>query len=245
MSSKPLLVESLPPGESGHIAPELACDELLLLEAEEFGGPGVLRFWVPAETGVVAGYTNAPGREVNLSACHTRGIPVFRRITGGGAVVIAPGCLNFTFVLPVRSSPAYATARSTSREIISRTIRALDPLLPGRHLGVGGDGDLTVDGRKALGSAQKRLASCLLFHASLLLDLDVALVSELLPRPSREPGYRNGREHHSFMANVGLSAAAVIDAIIREWDAGETRPVPDGAAIRRLAGDKYRPIGPA
>jgi lipoate-protein ligase A len=243
MSSKPLLVLPPFPGWSGPIARELACDELLLLEAESHDGPGLLRFWIPAATGVVAGYSNAVDREINLQACENRQIPVFRRISGGGSVVQSPGCLNFSVIFPIASDPHFGTAGGTSREIVGRTMEGLRTLLPGKSLAFGGDGDLTVEGRKVLGSAQKRLVRCFLFHASLLLDLDIGLVADLLPLPSKEPSYREGRDHGKFLTNLNLPAEAAVSAITREWGIDATRPYPELSAVDRLAGEKYRPLG--
>jgi lipoate-protein ligase A len=243
MSSKSLLVQPAFPGWSGPIARELACDEFLLLEAESREGPGLLRFWIAADIGVVAGYSNRIEREINLPACRKARIPVYRRTSGGGSVVQTPGCLNFSVIAPIASHPHYATAGETSREIARRTIHALQPLLPGKALALGGDGDLTVEGRKVLGSAQKRLVRCFLFHASLLLDLDIGLVADLLPPPSKEPSYREGRDHRNFLTNLNLPAEPVIAAVAREWGVEATRPYPDLSAVDRLAGEKYSPMG--
>lgn len=240
MSSKSLLVEPEIPGWNGPIARELACDEILLLEAESHPEAEILRFWIPSETGVVAGYSNQHAREINLAACRERTIPVYRRMSGGGTVVQAPGCLNFSVIAPIALRPEYGTAGGTSRAIAGRIIDALGPLLPGRTLALGGDGDLAVDGRKVLGSAQKRLVRCFLFHASILLDMDIELITQLLPRPSKEPLYRAGRSHREFLTNLNLPAEAAMAAITQAWAPVVVRPYPDHDAVGRLAAEKYR-----
>jgi lipoate---protein ligase len=242
VSSKPLLVDPEFSGRTGLIARELACDELLLLEAETRPEAEILRFWLPSETGVVAGYSNQPAREINLAACGESKIPVYRRMSGGGTVVQGPGCLNLTVIAPIQFRPEYSTAGGTSRAIALRMIDALRPLLPGRTLALGGDGDLAMDGRKVLGSAQKRLVRCFLFHASLLLDMDIELITQLLPPPSKEPPYRAGRNHRDFLTNLHLPAETVITAIAGAWGPAVSRPYPDAAAVNRLAAEKYRPL---
>ena len=77
----------------------LACDEALLLQCEQEGGPEVLRVWEPASPFVVVGYGNRVRENVHIAICSALGIPVLRRCTGGGTVVQAPGCLNYALVL--------------------------------------------------------------------------------------------------------------------------------------------------
>jgi lipoate-protein ligase A len=77
----------------------------------------------------------------------------------------------------------------------------------------------------------------------LLLDLDVGLVADLLPRPSKEPSYREGRDHREFLTNLNLTAEAVVSAITLVWGVESSRPYPDLSAVNRLAGEKYKPLG--
>src|SRR5947208_15988645 len=76
------------------IAANLALDEALLEEAEETGGPGVLRLWEPASLAVVMGASCRLRDEVRVEACPADGVPVARRSSGGATVVIGPGALD-------------------------------------------------------------------------------------------------------------------------------------------------------
>jgi lipoate-protein ligase A len=219
-------------------AEQLACDEALLLEQEERGGPPSLWFWEPRQVFVVLGYTNAAAREVHLDACHARAIPLYRRYSGGGAVVQAPGCLNFSLVLPLDADPALKTAGETSAFVMGRHASALQPLLKER-VEVSGFSDLTIGGRKFAGSAQRRLHRSVLLHGSLLLACDLSLIDELLPMPSRQPGYRAGRSHAEFLRTLDLPVAAVQGALRAAWGAREARPDAPLDEIRRLARERY------
>ena len=68
-------------------AENLAADEVLLDQCEAGGGEETLLFWEPRETFVVVGYANKVASEVNVPACEAKGIPIFRRCSGGGTVV--------------------------------------------------------------------------------------------------------------------------------------------------------------
>lgn len=220
-------------------AEQLACDEALLLELEERGGAPGLWFWEPRQVFVVLGYTNIAAREVFLDACHARAVPLYRRYSGGGAVVQSPGCLNFSLVLPLDADPALKAAGTASDYVMRRNAEALQPLLRER-VEVSGFSDLTIGGRKFAGSAQRRLHRSLLLHGSLLLACDLSLIDELLPMPSRQPGYRAGRSHAEFLRTLDLPVAAVKEALRVAWGARTSRPdAPPLDAIRRLARERY------
>ena len=64
-------------------AEQLAADEAMLDWCEAGYGEETLAFWEPRETFVVVGYANKVATEVNVAACETKGIPIFRRCSGG------------------------------------------------------------------------------------------------------------------------------------------------------------------
>ena len=59
--------------------------------------------WEPERTEAVLG-AGTPETDVDLARCAADGVPVYRRRGGGGAVVLAPGCLVIT--AGVRGVPA-------------------------------------------------------------------------------------------------------------------------------------------
>jgi lipoate-protein ligase A len=75
---------------------------------------------------------------------------------------------------------------------------------------------------KFSGNAQRRMRRAVLFHGTLLLDLDLDLLTTLLPAPSWEPPYREGRPHGAFVVNSGLDRGTVRAALAREWGATGT-----------------------
>src|SRR6478736_9206170 len=79
----------------------LAADELLLDQCEAGAGAESLLFWEPGETFVVVGYANKVATEVNVAACETRGVPIFRRCSGGGTIVQMTGGLNYSLILQI------------------------------------------------------------------------------------------------------------------------------------------------
>src|SRR4029077_14400618 len=107
-------------------AENLAADEALLEWCEAGDGAEVLRFWEPHEYFVVVGYANKVATEVNVATCEAKGIPIFRRCSGGGTVVQGPGCLNYTLVLRIADDGPLPTIGTANQFIMRRNRAAID-----------------------------------------------------------------------------------------------------------------------
>lgn len=216
----------------------LACDEALLEQCEAQGGPEVLRFWESPSYFVVLGYGNKVATEVDQEACRLRGVRVLRRVSGGGTVVQGSGCLNYGVVLRVARDGELQTIRGANQHILLRQRQALEQAL-GNPVTVCGDTDLVCGGMKFSGNAQRRGRTCLLFHGTILLQFDLSLIERLLPFPSKQPAYRQGRAHSAFVENVSAPSDAVKQAIRRAWDAHEPLECAPLERITRLVREKY------
>ena len=73
-------------------AENLALDEALLLEAEAGRGEELLRVWEWPTFAVVLGSGCRLGAEVNEAACRSDHVPILRRASGGGTVLLGAGC---------------------------------------------------------------------------------------------------------------------------------------------------------
>lgn len=200
-------------------AQNLACDEALLEWAElENPGHGLLRFWESGKPFVVVGYAGKVQDEVHLDLCAASGIPIFRRVTGGGSVLQGPGCWNYSLILPATFDPHLETVSGSNRWIMERNRLALESLLR-RPVHFRGSSDLALDDLKISGNAQRRKKRWLLFHGTLLRDLDIPLIERSLAMPPREPAYRLGRSHADFLLNTAAAGASLRDALSQEWKA--------------------------
>lgn len=217
-------------------ATNLAVDEALLLACES-GGPEVLRCWEPQVPFVVLGRGNHLSREADLDQCRRHGVPILRRISGGGAVVQMPGLLNYALVLRA-DRPGLETISRTNRAVLERIASALAPLL-GCPVCIRGHTDLCLGHRKFAGNAQRRLRLAVLFHGSILLNADLTWMSKLLPHPSREPAYRQGRPHHDFLLNLQIPAEAVRRALRTAWKATIPANPPPQPLLQSLIRQRY------
>jgi lipoate-protein ligase A len=219
-------------------AENLACDEVLLDRCEAGVNDECLRLWESPEVFVVLGYGNHAAREADLTACRASGIPVLRRYSGGGAVVQGPGCLSYALILRSTGDGPLSTITGTTAYIMKRHASLVEKLT-GAHVHVSGHSDLTLDGRKFSGNAQRRRQRAVLFHGTFLLHLDMRTASRVLPMPSRQPDYRNGRTHEEFLTNLPVSRHALAAALADAWQA---TPVPARVPVdlvQRLAQQRY------
>jgi lipoate---protein ligase len=218
----------------------LACDETLLEACEADPACETLRFWEPHTHFIVLGLSNRINQSVRLQACQDRTVPILRRITGGGAILQGPGCLNFSLALRIDRSPNFRTIIGTNCQIIRAHLRALQPLL-GPNLTHEGDTDLARSGLKFSGNAQRRKRNALLFHGTFLLQLDLNLLEALMPLPERQPAYRNNRTHQSFLTNLGIRAEAIKQTLRSAWEAREQVDAPpiETSLVRRYQSDTW------
>ena len=219
-------------------AENLACDEALLDWREENGGEEILRFWESPETFVVVGYANKITTEVNVEKCHAKQILALRRCSGGGTVLQGAGCLNYALVLRIAEKSPLANISSANKFIMERNRVAIENLLK-QSVEVRGHTDLAIDGLKFSGNSQRRKKNFLLFHGTFLLNFDLALIGEFLRMPSKQPDYRQSRNHDEFLTNLNLSADKVKAALKKSWNAiKELKHFPK-SEIQKLAAQKY------
>ena len=218
------------------LAENLALDEALLLRAEAGEGGEVMRLWEWPRPAVVLGAGCRLADDVDQAACRTDGVPVLRRSSGGGTVLLGAGCLLYTLVLDGERSPELAGIRSSYAFILTQVAAALPELNGVEQAGVS---DLAAAGRKFSGNAQQRKRRFLLHHGTLLYAFDLARVRRYLRPPPRQPEYRAGRDHADFLCNLGLSPDEIKRRLRMAWDADKEETEWPKERVRRLAAEKY------
>jgi lipoate-protein ligase A len=227
----PLLDLTLPT-----LAENLALDEALLLEAEEGNGSEVLRFWEWPDPAVVLGAGGQLATEVDEEVCQRDGIPVQRRASGGGTVLLGSGCLLFSLVLRFDRDPALKDVNASYRFILGRTAAALAPITAAELVGIS---DLAVAERKFSGNAQQRKRDHVLHHGTLLYDFDLGLIGRYLRLPERQPAYREGRPHEAFVTNLPTDADTLKRLVLSAWGAEGPEPALPYRRIAALVAEKY------
>jgi lipoate-protein ligase A len=204
----------------------LALDEALLIEADLGHSGSVLRFWELPHQAVVLGASRRLAQDVHVENCLADQVPIVRRSSGGGSVLIGPGALNVTVVLPESAAPGLASVPVAQKFVLERTALALEQ--SGREVKVLGCGDLTWSGLKFGGSAQRRLRHWFFVHCSILYDFPLDRISRYLKLPERQPAYRRGRSHEDFLRNLHLPRKIIHERIRQGWSPlASLSPTPD------------------
>lgn len=143
--------------------------EQYLMDTE---GDEVFMLWQNAPAVIIGRNQNAYA-EINRPFVEEQGIPVARRLTGGGAVFHDLGNLCFSFIVNRKDCPEMD---------FSRFCRPIIEVL--RSLGVpaelSGRNDMTVDGRKFSGNAECVYGDKVLHHGTILFSADLSRLAGVL-----------------------------------------------------------------
>jgi lipoate-protein ligase A len=219
-------------------AENVALDEALLdaAEADELEHE-VLRLWEPLQPMVVVGRSSRVAEEVDLAACGAAGVPVLRRVSGGAAIVTGPGCLMYGLVLRYAGREHLRLLDQAHQHVLGALGAAIANVVPGvKHLGTC---DLAIGNRKFSGNSVRCKRDHLLYHGTLLYAFDLPLVRRLLRMPPRQPAYRAGRAHEQFVANLGVAAAELRQALIAGFAANEPLVEWPRERTERLVAERY------
>jgi lipoate-protein ligase A len=173
-------------------AENMAIDEAIMTTHARGLVPPTLRFYAWDPPTLSLGYSQSFAREVDREACAANGVAWVRRATGGRAVLHHRE-LTYSVVVAEEQLPGgiLATYLTLSRGLVRGLARAgvnADLTAPGKadHAASAACFDapsayeLTVAGRKLVGSAQVRHDGVLLQHGSLLTDFDADLLASVL-----------------------------------------------------------------
>jgi len=210
----------------------IALDEALLEVAEATDGNAeVLRLWQPTSPLVVLGRSSPWQTEVNHAFCSKHQIPVVRRCSGGQSIVTGPGCLMYAVLLDYRLRPELRSLDQAHLFVMSKMQMAVKSL--GIEANISGTSDLTVGGQKVSGNALRCKRNWMVYHGTMICDLDIDLIASCLGDPIRQPEYRQQRDHRSFLAQLDTSVSELTEAIAATW-AASFEEDPDVAALTSL-----------
>ncbi|MBI5599516.1 MAG: lipoate--protein ligase family protein [Deltaproteobacteria bacterium] len=181
------LIQDAPADGAGN----MASDEAILRAVEKGAVAPTLRLYEWDRPAISIGYTQDPARFIHRAqGC---GVPVVRRITGGRAVMHH---MEMTYsVVCVVSHPLFSAGIGGAYSILSgcilnalRDIGIEAALSPGRRRGATlrescfhapARHEILVNGRKLVGSAQRRFKNAFLQHGSILMDVDKGLFARV------------------------------------------------------------------
>ena len=209
----------------------MAIDRAILTACDQGQAPATLRLYGWDKPTLSIGYSQNELRDVNTVQCERKNIPIVRRFTGGRALLHQYE-LTYSLVAPI-PHPRFpgnlvGAFGAVSKAVIISLEKAgvVKPEISGKDKRFLGDGnkrspacfstsnhwEITVEGKKLAGSAQRRLSGAFLQHGSILLDWDPELAHSLF-RYSSESEQAQGLK--SLI--LGTSTLKEVLSIKPEW----------------------------
>jgi lipoate-protein ligase A len=162
---------------------KMAVDESIMHHVGKGLSMPTLRFYSWQKPAVAIGYFQKIREVVNVEACESDNIDIFRRVTGGGAVYKDPeGEINYSIVLKEETVPK--EIQESFREICNSIIIGLRKL--GMETEFSGTNDILLNGKKISGNAQTRQEGALLQHGTILYDFHPEIMAKYLIPPQQK-----------------------------------------------------------
>ena len=218
----------------------VALEEAMVLQAEQGRLSETLRVWNAPSAFIVIGRGSKVAQEVELQQAAADEIPVIRRFSGGATILAAPGCFFYSVLLSLDKRPHLRMLDEAHRFVMGRVLDAIQLERP--DVALDGTCDLVLGGRKASGNALRMTRDWVLYHGTLLLDMNLDAVEQYLRHPPREPEYRAGRSHEDFLVNLHIDSSRVVQHLRDVWEANARLEFSNELIqeTERLTVEKYR-----
>ena len=190
---------------------------------------------------VILGCNQCVEQELDLDYCRTRDIDIVRRCSGGGMVYHDLGNVNFTFIGDANNLHFVDDAKS-------KLIEALTQL--GIYAVTTARNDLFIDGKKFSGTAVRMTESAVLFHGTLLFDVDLQRIRNVSNKQTGKIARKAVESQPSEVGNLSqyINNVKGVEGFMNALQAALTSP--DSIAlelqseqiqeINELADSKYR-----
>lgn len=221
----------------------MAWDQALLDRARRTG-EAVLRVYAWEQPTLSLGRNQRARGAYDLARAAGRGVAIVRRPTGGRALLHHHE-VTYSVTAPDAFDPTLRGAYARINALLLRALRALGvraelaapatrALPPGLApcFDQPSAGEIVVDGRKLVGSAQWRHDGALLQHGSILLRDDQGMIADLMREPSGMPTPAAATLESVLGGDPGfdLVARALVGAL--DDDAAAVRPLVEDDALR-------------
>ena len=212
----------------------MAIDEAVFLSCQQGKSLPTIRLygWIPPA--VSLGYFQKAENAINFEACKRRGVDVVKRLSGGRAVLHDKE-LTYSLICPEGTPPFGKTILETYKTISMCLISALNNLnldvkwvtSKEKHRSFKHPNDktvscfsspswyeITVEGKKICGSAQKRGGGTWLQHGAILLEHDVDMLVEVL---------KSGKSKQEFTDEISSSTTSINNHLGKKIDFHELK----------------------
>lgn len=193
---RPVSIEGKARGESYPISRYDFDDDLI--ETTRRDREPQVRIYRHSKPIVVLGVASKPEVEVNLDECQRDRVPVLRRHGGGCAVLIDPGNVVVSMVVPIGGIRGIAQYFNWLSLLLLAGLAEIG--IP--NVRRSGLSDIIIENRKIAGACVWCSKDFLYYSATLLVEPRIDLIERYLKYPPKEPAYRKGRSHRDFVGSI-------------------------------------------
>ncbi|XP_030473521.1 uncharacterized protein LOC115691089 [Syzygium oleosum] len=188
---------------------------------------------------IVMGVSGKPAELLEIKPVLHDQVPVIKRFTGGGTVIVDGGTIFVTFICNKDSVP---DLQPYPRPIMSWSSLIYNEVFQGTgdfHLR---ENDYVFGSRKFGGNAQSITKGRWIHHTSFLWDYEIRNMA-YLKLPSRAPEYRSARGHLEFICRMRdyISRSDFIDRTIRALGTHFSVEPEELEAIQSVPSTKFSP----
>lgn len=150
---------------------------------------------------VVMGVGSKPDLELYVDNCVKDRIKVLRRRGGGCAVVIDPGNVVVSMVLPIGGLQGITQFFNWLSLLLLAGLAEIG--IPNvKRIGIS---DIVITDRKVAGACLWCSKNILYYSATLLVQPQIELIERYLKHPPKEPPYRRHRPHRDFIGSLNTT----------------------------------------
>ncbi|GKT03639.1 lipoate--protein ligase [Furfurilactobacillus entadae] len=179
---------------TSHNIGENLATEQYLMNNKQFDEPLLLFYY--EEPCIIVGRNQNTMEEINQKYVQEHNIRVTRRLSGGGAVYQDLGNLCFSFVVD-SNSEAFGDFKSFTKPIVTALQK-----MGAESVQVSGRNDILVDGRKFSGNAMYTRNGKTFSHGTLMLDVDLDVVTHALNVPEDKIASKGIKSVRSRVTNL-------------------------------------------
>lgn len=173
---------------------------------------------------IVLGRTNQVEQLVDQDAAFDKKIPIIRRYSAGGTVLVDSGTLFMSLILSKKTLLDHFPHFFEDKEVYPNQLaqwhfELIQPIFQGHPIALN-EQDLCLASKKIAGQAQALARKRVVHHSTFLMHYDLEKM-QLLKLPKKQPKYRHQRSHEAFICSlekeIGLSASSMIEKTLLEF----------------------------
>ncbi|MBS7629079.1 hypothetical protein KEJ23_03780 [Candidatus Bathyarchaeota archaeon] len=153
-------------------------------KVDEGASPDTIIFCTPKTPLVSIGYHQEVEVEVDLEYCRIKGVPVVRRILGGGAVYLDSGQLFYQIVASKSNPKVPGTIQQVFRRFLEAPVKTYNDIgIPASYRPIN---DIEVGGRKISGNGATEVGGAIVLTGNIIFDFNFDEMVKILKVPNEK-----------------------------------------------------------